>query len=162
MIKVKIGDDEVVLEEKHLLVDEVNLNEFLKKFASIYNYYNTMWANAQYLYYCADDNLDVKYGERFQFYKENEGGSDKLVEAKVKSHPDVINARALSRQAKYAMQLLFTYLRAMDKAHENALNLGYNIRKEMDKLFPQSIKGTDTIGPDVEKQLDEMFNKETA
>ena len=161
-MKVKIGDEEVVLEEKHLLVDEVSLNEFLKKFASTYNYYNTMWAKAQYLYYCTEDSADVKYGERFQFYKENEGGSDKLVEAKVKSHPDVINARAKTRQAKYAMQLLYTYLRAMDKAHENALNLGYNIRKEMDKLFPQSIKSTSTVDADVDKQLDEMFSKDTA
>jgi len=162
MIKVKIGDTEVVLEEKHLVVDEVSLNEFLKKFASTYNYYNTMWAKAQYLNHCAEDSFDVKYGERFQFYKENEGGSDKLVEAKVKSHPDVINARAKARQAKYAMQLLNSYLRAMDKAHEDALNLGYNIRKEIDKIFPQSIKSVDAVGEDVEKQLDEMFNKDTA
>ncbi len=161
-MKVKIGDTEVVLEEKHLAVDEVSLNEFLKKFASIFNYYSTMWAKAQYLHYVAEDKVDVTYGERFQFYKENEGGSDKLVDAKVKSHPDVINARALARNAKYAMQLLNTYLRAMDKAHVNALNLGYNIRKEMDKIFPQSIKNVGSIDADVDKQLDEMFSKDTA
>ncbi len=159
-MKIKIGDIEVVLEEKHLLVDEVNLNEFLKRFSSIYNYYSTMWAKSQYLHNLAEDNFDVKYGERFQFYKENEGGSDKLVEAKVKSHPDVIQARAISRQAKYAMQLLHTYLRALDKANTNALNLGYNIRKEMDKIFPQSIKSVEGVGLDVEKQLDEMFSKD--
>lgn len=160
-MKVKIGDEEVVLDEKNLEVDESNLNEFLKNFASIYNYFNNKWAKAQYLHYCAEDNLDVKYGERFQFYKENEGGSDKLVEAKVKSHPDVVAARSLARQSKYAMQLLYTYLRSLDKAQENALNLGYNIRKEMDKIFPQAIKGdsaVSTAGAGVDKQLDAMFN----
>jgi len=159
-MKVKIGDEEVILDPKHLEVDEVGLNEFLKNFASIYSYYNNKWARAQFIHYCAEDNADVKYSERFQFYKENEAGSDKLVDAKAKTHPDVVQARQVSRNAKYAMQLLYVYLRALDKAHENALNLGYNIRKEMDKLFPKSISSTDGLDSDVDKQIDRLFNEE--
>ena len=158
-MKVKIGEDEVVLEPKHLEVSEVGLNDFLKTFAGIYSYYNTVWAKAQYINYCAEDNADLKYSERFQFYKENEAGSDKLVDAKAKMHPDVIQAKQQARNSKYAMQLLYMYLKALDKAHDNALNLGYNVRKEMDKLFPQSIAGLDhDVVEKVAKLISETAN----
>lgn len=140
-MKIKVGDQEVTLDPKNLEVDESTMNDFLKTFASKYNYYNAMWAKAQYIQYIAEDRHEAIASERFQWYKENEGGSDKLVEAKVKMAEIVMKAKKTARDAKYVSQVLFTYLRSMDKAHENALNLGYNVRKEMDKLFPQHIKG---------------------
>lgn len=153
-MKIKLDGVEVDLDTKNLEIDEVNLNDFLKDFAGTYNYFNQCWVKAQYLQHLSEDRYDTVFCERFQWYKENDGGSDKLVEAKVKMSDVVIKARKSSRDAKYISQLLFTYLRALDKAHENALNLGYNIRKEMDKLFPKSIKTND---PEVDAQIAAMF-----
>lgn len=161
-MKVKVGDQEVTLESKHLEVAEHNLNDFLINFASIYNYYNMAWAKAQYILHLMEDRHEVSYSERFQFYKENEGGSDKLVDAKVKMHEQVVSAKKAGRDAKYAERLLYTYLRALDKANENALNLGYNIRKEMDKIYPQVVKGTELQG-DVDAQVAKLLSEgETA
>ena len=139
-MKIKLGEEEIDLDESNLEISEVKMNDFLKNFAAKYNYYNHAWAKSQYLNHLAEDRYEAMYYEKFQFYKEN-GASDKLAEAKSKANEDVQATRKVVRNSKYIMQLLFTYLRALDKAQENALNLGYNIRKEMDKLFPQSIKG---------------------
>jgi len=138
-MKVKVGDNEVNLDPKNLDVDEVNMNEFLKEFAGTYNHYATQWATAQYIQRSAEDRYDITYAERFRFYKENDGGSDKLVEAKVKVHDAVVEAKRKVQQSKYVTTLLNSYLRSLDKAYESALNLGYNIRKEMDKLYPKSV-----------------------
>lgn len=156
-MKVKVGDEEILLDPKNLMVDEVNMNDFLKNFASIYNYYNIRWAKAQYLQYLTEDKFEVICSEKFNFYKENEGGSDKLSEHKVKMNEHVIKARRLTRDAKYVAQLLFTYLRALDKAHENALNLGYNIRKEVDKIFPNTIKGKSEDYRNADEEVAKLF-----
>jgi len=142
-MKVKVGETEVNLDPKNLEVDEVNMNEFLKDFAGTYNHYATQWATAQYIQRTIEDRYDITYAERFRFFKENDGGSDKLVEAKVKVHDSVVDAKKKMQHAKLITQLLHSYLRSLDKAYESALNLGYNIRKEMDKLYPQSIKVAD-------------------
>lgn len=140
-MKVKVGEHEVTLDSNFLEVTEEGLNDFLKKFAGIYNYYYMMWCKAQHIYQLAEDKYDVMITDRYQWFKEHEGGSDKLAEAKARVNESVIQARKVARDAKYVAQLLNSFLRAMDKAHENALNLGYNLRKEMDKLFPQEVKG---------------------
>ena len=161
-MKVKVGDQEVVLDPKHLEVSEVSMNDFLKNFAALYSYYNAMWAKSQFIQHLTEDKYDQVASERFQHYKESEGGSDKLVEAKVTVSEKVIAARRAAREAKYICQLLFTYLRALDKAHENALNLGYNIRKEIDKIYPQHIHGEadgldkDGLPMDVDKQVEKL------
>ena len=156
-MKVKVGDQEVVLDPKYLEVSEVNLNDFLKTFAGIYSYYGAMCNKAQFIQHLTEDRYDQVSSERFQWYKENEGGSDKLVEAKVAVHESVIKAQRASREAKYIAQLLFAYVRSLDKAHENALNLGYNVRKEIDKIFPQTIKQESDIPADVEAQIGKIF-----
>ena len=48
----------------------------------------------------------------------------------------------------------------MDKAVENALNLGYNIRKEIDKIHPQTVAGKgydDDLPLDVNAQVEKMI-----
>ena len=159
-MKVKVGDAEVILDPKHLEVSEAGLNDFLINFASTYAYYNSCWAKAQFIQHLTEDKYDQVASEKFQYYKENDGGSDKLCEAKTAVSEKVIAARRAAREAKYICQLLFTYLRSMDKAHENVLNLGYNIRKEIDKIYPQTIyhKGYDDDLPmDVDKQVEKMI-----
>lgn len=137
-----IGNDEVLLDPEYLKVSEITLNDFLCSFGGIYEYYSRKWAESQFLHYCAEDRHDQLYNEKFRFYKED-GGSDKMAEAKAKSHNDVVELRQAARRAKLTMQLIYGYLRALDKTHENAINLGYNVRREMDKLYPNEIKRRD-------------------
>lgn len=160
-MKIKLGEEEIDLDEDNLIVSESNMNEFLKKFAGIYNYYNNAWAKSQYLNHAAEDRYDALYNEKFTFYKENGGASDKLAEAKAKANEEVQAAKKSVRNSKYIMQLLFTYLRALDKAQENALNLGYNIRKEMDKIFPQAIKGMPANHSDADHEVSKLFSNLT-
>ena len=110
-MKVKVGEAEVILDPKHLEVDEVTLNDFLKNFASLYGYYNAMCAKSQFIMHLTEDKYDQISSERFQYYKENNGGSDKLCEAKTTVSEKVIVARRAAREAKYIYQLLFAYLR---------------------------------------------------
>jgi hypothetical protein len=158
MMKIKVGEHEVVLDPKHLEISEEGMNDFLKNFAGLYNYYHMMWSKAQYLHYKLEDRHDVLLAERYQWYKENEGGSDKLAEAKARISEQVIQAKKSARDAKYVMQVLNSYIRALDKAHENALNLGYNIRKEIGHLFPQEVRGplrTAAIDAEIAKFFEE-------
>jgi hypothetical protein len=153
-MKIKVAEHEVILDPKNLEVSEEIMNDFLKNFAGIYNYYYMMWAKAQHIHYLAEDHYDVLFASKYQWAKENEGGSDKLAEAKARISEPVVQARMQARDAKYVMQLLNSYLRAMDKAHENALNLGYNVRKEMDKIFPQEVRRTAAVDAEVAKFFD--------
>ena len=66
-------------------------------------------------------------------FKES-GGSDALCNAKTTSDEEVVEAKKSVLAAKHKVMLLKQHLRAWDKAHENALNLGYTLRKEMSKL----------------------------
>ena len=138
-MKLKVDEEEVFLDPTNLEVDEVNLNDFLKEFSGTYNYYNTMWAKAQLIQRTFEDRYENTLNDRYVFFKMNDGGSDKLAEAKAKIHDSVVQAKKTMQTAKYVTQQLNGYLRSLDKAHEDALNLGYNLRKEMDKLYPNSI-----------------------
>jgi len=156
-MKVKVGEEEVFLDPKNLIVDEVNLNDFLKRFAPNYSHFNMMWAKSQFIQRTTEDRHDVVLADRYRYYKENDGGSDKLAESKAKVHEDVIEAKKRMQNARFVTQILNGYLRSLDKAQESALNLGYNIRKEMDKLFPQSIRGPE-MDPDA--QMAQMLKDE--
>lgn len=155
MQKVKLGAEEIVLDDDNLVVSEEGLNEFLCKFSSIYNYYSGKWAEAQYYHHMLEDQSETLYARKFEFYK-NEGSTDKLAEARAKSNDEVVAAKAAARKAKLMMQKLNGYLRSLDKSHEDALNLGYNIRKEIDKVFPKEIKG---VPRNYDLELDRIMNE---
>lgn len=156
-MKIKVGNEEVILDQDNLNVDEVTLNDFLKKFAGKYNYYNGAWAKAQFFNQLAEDAYEVILNQKFAYYKEL-GGSDKLAESKSKSDVEVVKAKSRTRDTRYVMELLRTYLRSMDKAHDDALNLGYNMRKEMDKIFPSYIKGK--LSENLDAQIEELMNND--
>lgn len=150
MRKIKIGEEEVSLDSANLEFSEANLNEFLCKLPALYAYYSAKWAEAQHHNYVCEDVQEAVFAQKFELYK-NQGGSDKLADARATADPQVSDARRAARKAKLYMQEIYGYLRALDKAHENALNLGYNIRKEMDKLHP-GIKRRD-----LDKELEQIF-----
>lgn len=135
-MKIKIGIEDVELSADNLKITEIGLNDYLCNFAAIYDYYSRKWSEAQYLHYVSEDKYDCLYCDKFRCYKED-GCSDKLAEARSKSNHEVIDARNAVRKAKLTMQLIYGYLRALDKSHENALNLGYNLRREMSHLFSE-------------------------
>lgn len=145
--KVKINGEEVILDPKNLEISEANLNSFLSEFAAKYDYFSRRLCYAQKLLYRFEDAYEVTYAKKFEFYKEQESCSDKLAEAKAKSNDEVAKAKQAMRECKHRKDLLWNYLRSMDKAHEDALNLGYNIRKEMDKLHPgiKSVMGKHSV-----------------
>lgn len=164
-MKVKVGDEEIDLDNSNLIFDESNINEYLKNFAAIYGYFNAMWVKAQHLNQSANDELDEASGERFKYYKENEAGSDKLTEAKIACDPIIVQAKKKVLETKFATNNLYAYLRSLDKAHQGILNYCFNIRKEIDKICPQiskmEPKRFDAYETrNYEKKLDEIFNKE--
>lgn len=150
MAKINLGSSEVDLDPEIFKFNETNINSFLEKFAALYNYYADKHADAQFLHRKYQDLYEAKYGEKFKFFKDM-GASDKMVEARCKSDPEVLEASEKVHAAKHKVDLIYGFLRSMDHAHEDAKQLCYNLRKEMDKLFssvPFSKKKTDDIlGP---------------
>lgn len=140
--------DTVVLNPEHVQFTEATLNEFLQKSPGWFSYYSAKQAQAQYIASLYDDEYDNLYSSKFRFYKA-EGGSDKLAEASAKIDVEVVEALKRSRKAKENLNQITGFLRALDKANQNALNLGYNLRKEM------QLSGTNRIGE--EKTLEEIF-----
>jgi hypothetical protein len=132
-IKISADDEEIFLDTDHLVFTDATLNDYLIKAPSWFAYYNQMHAHAQYVASIQEDKYDQIYSEKFRDYKAA-GGSDKLAEASARVDPEVVEALKQTRKAKENMNQIAGHLRSLDKANQNALNLGYNIRKEMDKL----------------------------
>lgn len=148
------SEDEVTLEPEHVQFTEATLNEFLQNAPGWFSYYSAKQARAQYIASLHDDKYEQVYSDKFRFYKA-EGGSDKLAEASAKTDPEVVEALKRSRKAKENLTYITGFLRALDKANQNALNLGYNLRKEM------QLSGGNRIGGE-EKTLEDIFGTETA
>jgi hypothetical protein len=123
-------EEEVVLDPEHVQFTESSLNEFLQKAPGWFSYYSAKQSHAQYVASLHEDKYDQIYSDKFRFYKA-EGGSDKLAEANSKTDSQVIEALKAARKAKENVAQISGFLRALDKANQNALNLGYNLRKEM-------------------------------
>ena len=130
---MKIGTEEVELNNELLEFSETSLNEFLKKIGGHHSYYSEKYAMAQYVHGLYEDKHEELVATYYKEAKE-QGGTEKLAEATARLKPEVIDAMKKVRTAKYNMQLLWGFLRSIDKANTNALNLSYNMRKEMDKL----------------------------
>jgi len=143
-MKVTIGKDEVELDPKVMDFSEATLNEFLMKDAGTYSFYHQKWVDAQYLATKYEDYHEALYAKKFQECKEN-GATDKMAEAQAKACPEVVEAKEKSRITKRTKDHLWGFLKSLDKAHENALNLGYNVRKELQVLHHQNVKNLEEI-----------------
>ena len=95
---------------------------------------------------------DETYSEIFKGYKED-GGSDKLADAKARCHINVVSAKEKVVASKRTVKKLQFFLRAMDKAHDNAMSFGHMLRREMDKI-QSSIR---MPSPELEKKVDEII-----
>jgi hypothetical protein len=136
--------EEVSLDPEVLSFSEATLNQFLTRDAAVYSYYSSKLVDAQYLADKYDEQADIVYSKKFQEFKD-EGGTDKLADAKAKACYDVVEAKEKARLAKRNKDFIWNFLKALDKAHENALNLGYNIRREQQLFQHQQIKSLEEI-----------------
>jgi len=133
-----IDGKEVVLDPNNMTFSENNLTEYLKREAGYYNNFGARLAEAETVFMLAEVEYEKVFGSRFAEIKE-QGGSDKLVEGKTEADQEVIDAKHKMIKAKEDVRKLQQHLRAWDKSHENALNLGYMLRKEMEKIGGQHV-----------------------
>lgn len=133
MSAIKVGDEVVTLDANNLAFNESTLTTYLQKEGGFYNNFGGFLAKAEYLLQYRELDHEVAYADTFKMYKD-EGGSDKLCEAKTEADPTVIEAKKKVIEAKYLVRQLVQHLKAWDKNHENAQSLGHHLRKEMDKL----------------------------
>jgi hypothetical protein len=135
---VKILDQEVLLDTNHLTFTESNLNEFLQTSPIWFAYYSEKSVQANHIAMILEDEYDYAYAESFKLCKIKKF-SDKHSEMIASTDDPVKDKLTKYREAKETAYLISSFLRSLDKAITNALNLGYNKRKEMDKL------GTDIL-----------------
>jgi hypothetical protein len=131
---LNIDGREVILDERNLVVNEANITEYLKTEAGYYNNFGSALAEAESQLATQEMEYDKVYGEKFNYIKSTDGGSDKLVEGRTLSDIDVLMAKGHVIAAKENVRKILWHLKAWDKSHENVLNMGYMLRKEMDKI----------------------------
>lgn len=136
-IKIKLGKEEITLDDNFLKIDESNLNEFMREYAGRYNMYQQLHAKAQALSNKVSDRYDMLYSSKFVEFKTNPGGSDKFVECKVRADNEVAAVAELCRIYKRNLASITGFLKSCDRAFESAKEMSYNLRKEMSS-YPYS------------------------
>lgn len=128
-----VDGSKVTIDPKNLNFNETNLTEYITKEGGYYDNFGGYLSRAEKLLQIAELRAEETYSDRFATFKDN-GGSDKLCEARAKSDAEYIKAKERVVDAKYLVNRLKNHLRAWDKNHDNAQSLGHFLRKEMDKL----------------------------
>lgn len=152
MTTIKIGNKEIKLNSDLLRFDEHTINQFLQEFAANYNTYAEAHSDAQYVFSKFEDKYEALYADKFRQYRD-ESSSDKAADMKTKCDKEVQEALENVRIAKRNVNLLWGFLRSMDRSHEDAMNFCYNLRKELTALFPNYVKTNDNYT----KRLEEVI-----
>lgn len=130
---VKIGGQDIVLDNSRLAFNEISLNNFMENLALWYDYFSQKMAEAEAILAYKEYEYDILFSSAYEKNKE-EGCTDKLAEANAKKESNVCEAKREIIGAKHKVTLLKQHLKSWDKAHENAMSRGHMVRKEMDKL----------------------------
>lgn len=130
---VKIGGQDIILDNSRLAFNEISLNNFMENLALWYDYFSQKMAEAEAILAYKEYEYDILFSSAYEKSKE-EGCTDKLAEANAKKESNVCEAKREIIGAKHKVTLLKQHLKAWDKAHENAMSRGHMVRKEMDKL----------------------------
>jgi hypothetical protein len=130
---VKIGGQDIVLDNSRLAFNEISLNNFMENLALWYDYFSQKMAEAEAILAYKEYEYDILFSSAYEKSKE-EGCTDKLAEANAKKESNVCEAKREIIGAKHKVTLLKQHLKSWDKAHENAMSRGHMVRKEMDKL----------------------------
>lgn len=130
---IKLGGQEIILDNSRLAFNEISLNNFMENLALWYDYFSQKLAEAEAILAYKEYEHDVLFSASYEKSKED-GCTDKLAEANAKKDAGVCEAKKEIIGAKHKVTLLKQHLKAWDKAHENAMSRGHMVRKEMDKL----------------------------
>jgi hypothetical protein len=130
---IKIGDQEILLDNSRLSFNEITLNSFMENLGLWYDYFSQKLAESEALLAYREYEYELAFSSAYEKAKE-EGCTDKLAEANAKKEQKVSELKKEIISAKHKVTLLKQHLRSWDKAHENAQSRGHMIRKEMDKL----------------------------
>jgi hypothetical protein len=149
-----VGSEEVNLDEKILEVNHETINDFLSKYAAWYRFYQSKHNDAALIARSYADQHASLLQSKFKHYKETQACSDKMAEACAKSDEEVVDLQKKVRSAEYIKDNLYGFLRSMDYAHDNATQLCYNMRREMDKIGGSRVKEVDY------QKLEEIYSKE--
>lgn len=144
MREVTVGKHVYKLDHTLLQFGEENINQFLERYAGMYDHYSHAHAYAQSISDSAKAKYEGLLDEKFVMFKE-QGGSDKLCEAKAGSDPLVQLAQQEMINAQFVSRDLYGWLRSMDKAHESAKEFCYNLRKEIDKIGGGHVRQLDAL-----------------
>jgi hypothetical protein len=139
MRKIKVGKEDIELNEEILNVNADNVNDFLTKYAGLYHYYSIKHNDASFIHKRYTDQFSATLNSKFKVYKEAGSCSDKLAEASSKCDDEVMGIQEKVRAAEYAREELYGYLKSLDYAHQDALQICYNLRKELDKIYGKTV-----------------------
>ncbi len=142
MATVIVGKEEVNLDETALDFTPENINDFLTKYAALHRYYQNKHNQAVYIAKTLNDQYIVLFNSKFKEGKIAHSFSDKMAEANAKSDEEVVKLLDKVRKAEYVKDEIYGFLRSMDYAHDNAKELCYNMRKELDKIYPRHVMAT--------------------
>lgn len=131
--KLEFAGAVVEIDPENLRFNETNLSQYIQTEAGYYDNFGAYLSLAEKNLQNFELRHEKTLAERFVEAKEN-GGSDKLAEAKAKCDPVVVDLKDKMNDAKYIVNRLKQHLRAWDKNHDNAQSLGHMQRKLMDKL----------------------------
>lgn len=132
-VKIIVNNIEVDLNPDNLRFNQTNIISYFLKEGPLYAFYGQALANAERDLQVLDTDLDVLYASKYSFFKAD-GCTDKQSENNAKSDEDVSSLKKQIVEKKHIVKLLQSYLRALDRNHENAQSLGHMMRKEMDKM----------------------------
>lgn len=131
--KIQLGDQVVTIDPMNLKFNENTLSQYLQLEGGYYDNFGAHLATAEKMLQQAELYAERLYATSFAEWKDN-GGSDKLAEARAKADTAVIAANEVVIEAKYIVKRLQQHLRAWDKNHDNAQSLGHMLRKQIDKM----------------------------
>jgi len=150
---VKLGAEEIVLDADRLLFNEASLSHFQDRLAVWYDYFGEKQGLAEYLVARREAEYDSVYSATFAQHKED-GATDKLAEARSKSDSDVLEAKKKVALAKQRLTQIKQHIKSWDKAHDNAKECGYMVRKEMDKLQSEIYHKNHELAEQTKKYLE--------
>ncbi len=154
-MKITVCEKEIELDPGNLIFNETTLSKYLEEESSWVDFFGRAMINAEREYLASKEISEVTYYQAFVAYKD-EGATEKKAEAQARIEVGVIAAR----EAEIRMKLIKQHLRSWDNSHEDAINFGYNLRKEMDKIQPR-IMGSGDMRDDFDSQLERVIRSET-
>ena len=144
--KLEFAGMVVEIDPENLRFNEASLSQYIQTEAGYYDNFGAYLCLAEKNLQNLELRHEKLFAERFVEAKED-GGSDKLAEAKAKADADVVSLKEKSNDAKYAVNRLKQHLRAWDKNHDNAQSMGHMQRKMIDKLHGDIMGGRGYMAP---------------